>query len=208
MLLYESANLDETKFDRPAPLRRRAPSERTRRVRVRHALLPRSGAGAARAPGHVRAAADAPPRPRARGRLRCAPPPPGQLHQRPRVDAGPVLADGTRCGATHEQPGDRRTVLDRPLHARLGCRRVVLRRRLRVHRHADTTRGCRTRSANRSWRGCESGSNRWRTSAHDVRTTVCEGDTVVTEHVEHWEWPTGETGRACRSCRCRSCATA
>ena len=22
--------------------------------------------------------------------------------------------------------------------------------------------------------------------------TVCEGDTVVTEHVEHWEWPTGE----------------
>ena len=27
---------------------------------------------------------------------------------------------------------------------------------------------------------------------HDVRTTVGEGDTVVTEHVEHWEWPTGE----------------
>src|SRR4249919_3147649 len=27
---------------------------------------------------------------------------------------------------------------------------------------------------------------------HDVRTTVCAGDTVVTEHVEHWEWPTGE----------------
>ena len=27
---------------------------------------------------------------------------------------------------------------------------------------------------------------------HDVRTTVCDGDTVVTEHVEHWEWPTGE----------------
>jgi ketosteroid isomerase-like protein len=27
---------------------------------------------------------------------------------------------------------------------------------------------------------------------HDVRTVVCEGDTVVTEHVEHWEWPSGE----------------
>ena len=27
---------------------------------------------------------------------------------------------------------------------------------------------------------------------HDVRMTVCDGDTVVTEHVEHWEWPTGE----------------
>jgi limonene-1,2-epoxide hydrolase len=26
----------------------------------------------------------------------------------------------------------------------------------------------------------------------DVITRVCEGDTVVTEHVEHWEWPTGE----------------
>jgi ketosteroid isomerase-like protein len=28
--------------------------------------------------------------------------------------------------------------------------------------------------------------------SHDVRTMVCEGDTVMTEHVEHWEWPTGE----------------
>jgi limonene-1,2-epoxide hydrolase len=27
---------------------------------------------------------------------------------------------------------------------------------------------------------------------HDVRTVVAEGATVVTEHVEHWEWPTGE----------------
>jgi limonene-1,2-epoxide hydrolase len=27
---------------------------------------------------------------------------------------------------------------------------------------------------------------------HDVRLTVAEGDTVVTEHVEHWEWPSGE----------------
>jgi len=28
--------------------------------------------------------------------------------------------------------------------------------------------------------------------SHDVRTTVAEGDVVVTEHVEHWAWPTGE----------------
>ncbi len=28
--------------------------------------------------------------------------------------------------------------------------------------------------------------------SHDIRTIVCEGDTVVTEHVEHWHWPTGE----------------
>jgi ketosteroid isomerase-like protein len=28
--------------------------------------------------------------------------------------------------------------------------------------------------------------------SHDVRMVVAEGDTVVTEHVEHWEWPTGE----------------
>ena len=28
--------------------------------------------------------------------------------------------------------------------------------------------------------------------SHDVRTIVSDGDIVVTEHVEHWEWPTGE----------------
>ena len=28
--------------------------------------------------------------------------------------------------------------------------------------------------------------------SHDIRTIVCEGDVAVTEHVEHWEWPTGE----------------
>ncbi len=28
--------------------------------------------------------------------------------------------------------------------------------------------------------------------SHDVRAIVAEGDTVVTEHVEHWEWPSGE----------------
>jgi limonene-1,2-epoxide hydrolase len=27
---------------------------------------------------------------------------------------------------------------------------------------------------------------------HDVRTVVAEGDVVVTEHVERWQWPTGE----------------
>jgi ketosteroid isomerase-like protein len=28
--------------------------------------------------------------------------------------------------------------------------------------------------------------------SHEVRSIVAEGDTVVTEHVEFWEWPTGE----------------
>jgi ketosteroid isomerase-like protein len=28
--------------------------------------------------------------------------------------------------------------------------------------------------------------------SHDVRAIVCEGDTAVTEHVEHWNWGTGE----------------
>jgi ketosteroid isomerase-like protein len=28
--------------------------------------------------------------------------------------------------------------------------------------------------------------------SHTVRLTVADGDTVVTEHGEHWEWPTGE----------------
>ena len=28
--------------------------------------------------------------------------------------------------------------------------------------------------------------------SHDVRVMVAEGDTVVTEHDEHWEWHTGE----------------
>jgi ketosteroid isomerase-like protein len=27
---------------------------------------------------------------------------------------------------------------------------------------------------------------------HDVHTVVCEDDDVVTEHTEHWAWPTGE----------------
>jgi len=28
--------------------------------------------------------------------------------------------------------------------------------------------------------------------SHDIRTIVAAGDVVVTEHVEHWSWPTGE----------------
>ena len=28
--------------------------------------------------------------------------------------------------------------------------------------------------------------------SHDVRVIVVQGDIAVTEHVEHWEWPTGE----------------
>ena len=27
---------------------------------------------------------------------------------------------------------------------------------------------------------------------HETRLMVAEGDTVITEHVEHWHWPTGE----------------
>jgi limonene-1,2-epoxide hydrolase len=27
---------------------------------------------------------------------------------------------------------------------------------------------------------------------HDIRQIVADGGTVVTEHVEHWHWPTGE----------------
>ena len=28
--------------------------------------------------------------------------------------------------------------------------------------------------------------------SHDVRAVIAEDNMVVTEHVEHWEWPTGE----------------
>jgi limonene-1,2-epoxide hydrolase len=28
--------------------------------------------------------------------------------------------------------------------------------------------------------------------SHDIRAIACDGDIGVTEHVEHWEWPTGE----------------
>ena len=28
--------------------------------------------------------------------------------------------------------------------------------------------------------------------SHTVKTIIVDGDTVATEHVEHWEWPTGE----------------
>jgi ketosteroid isomerase-like protein len=29
--------------------------------------------------------------------------------------------------------------------------------------------------------------------SHTVKTILVDGDTIATEHVEHWEWPTGET---------------
>jgi ketosteroid isomerase-like protein len=28
--------------------------------------------------------------------------------------------------------------------------------------------------------------------SHDIRLLIVDGDTIVTEHEEHWEWPTGE----------------
>jgi len=36
--------------------------------------------------------------------------------------------------------------------------------------------------------GLEPLSNIW----HEVRVMISEGDIIVTEHIEHWEWPTGE----------------
>jgi limonene-1,2-epoxide hydrolase len=37
------------------------------------------------------------------------------------------------------------------------------------------------------------GLGRLRAHTHDIERMVAEGDTVVTEHVEHWVFPTGET---------------
>ena len=36
------------------------------------------------------------------------------------------------------------------------------------------------------------GLERLESISHTVKTIVVEGDTVVTEHAEHWAWPTGE----------------
>ncbi len=90
MLLFESANRDSTRFEDPFRFDVERNPERAPRLRVRRALLPRSGAGPPRAAGDVRTAAGAAPRPRARGRP-CRPaPPPSELHQRARIDAGAV----------------------------------------------------------------------------------------------------------------------
>ena len=99
MLLYESANRDEAKFADPERFDVERQPERARRVRLRRALLPRPGARPPRARGHVRAAPRPAPRPRARRRSRDAAPPPRELHQRPRVDAGAVHAN-PRIGRT------------------------------------------------------------------------------------------------------------
>src|SRR5947207_855362 len=75
---------------RPVPLRRGAPAERARRVRVRRALLSRPGPGAARAARDVRTTAHPHARHRAGRRPRRSPPPPGELHQRARSHARSV----------------------------------------------------------------------------------------------------------------------
>ena len=49
MLLYESANRDETQFDDPFRFDIERDPERARRVRLRRALLPRPGARPPRA---------------------------------------------------------------------------------------------------------------------------------------------------------------
>ena len=68
MLLYESANRDETKFDDPFRFDVERHAQRARRVRLRRALLPRPGLARLELTRDVRAAADPPARPRARGR--------------------------------------------------------------------------------------------------------------------------------------------
>ena len=107
VLMYSSANRDERVFPDPDTLRRDPRAQPPRRVRVRHALLPRCVARAPRDPGDVRGAAapDAPtgasPRapPRRRSRRRSpapttpsrssSPPPDGGLAPRaPSIPAG------------------------------------------------------------------------------------------------------------------------
>ena len=66
VLLYESANFDDTPLRRARALRHRAVPERPPRVRLRAALLPRREPRPARAPGDVRTAAAPAARPRAR----------------------------------------------------------------------------------------------------------------------------------------------
>ena len=102
MLLYESANRDETKFDDPFRFDVRAPAQRARRVRVRRALLPRPGARPARAAGDVRAAPRAPARPRARGRSR-----PTSRAGRPTSSAA---SSRCRCASRRRPPLNRSTL--------------------------------------------------------------------------------------------------
>ncbi len=87
VLLYESANFDDTHFRRAGRLRRRAFPERPPRVRIRAPLLSRGQPGPVRAPGDVRATVPPHARPRA-GHGRPAP----AVDHRHRADAGGVLA--------------------------------------------------------------------------------------------------------------------
>ena len=108
MLLYESANRDETKFADPHRFDVERRPERARRVRVRRALLPRPGARAARAARDVRAAAAAPARPRARGR-------PGRLSP---PSAPTSSAASNPCRSASRQPGTCRALRPRRLQCR------------------------------------------------------------------------------------------
>ena len=77
LLLYPSANRDERPVPRAGHVRPRPHAQRARGLRVRAPLLPRCGAGPARGPGGLRAAARpaAGPPPRRGGRARAAVPP-------------------------------------------------------------------------------------------------------------------------------------
>ena len=92
LLLYPSANRDETVFDDADTLRHHPQPQPARRLRLRCPLLPRQPAGPPGAQGHVRAA----PGPHARHppgrRARHAAPAPGQLHFGLRGHAGGLHA--------------------------------------------------------------------------------------------------------------------
>ena len=96
MLLYESANRDETKFDDPFRFDvQRQPNEHVAFGFGAHFCL---GQALARLELRVmfEQLLDPHARPRARGRPGRPRPPARQLHQRPRVDAGAVHAVGRR----------------------------------------------------------------------------------------------------------------
>ena len=159
---------------RPVPLRRRAPAQRARGVRLRRALLPRPGARPARAAGDVRAAAA------------CACPTSSSRPTRRRSPAGranfisglesmpvrftpePAPADGapcerrTRTASSSSSSGSISTT-------------ATSTRSARPSPTTASTPTCRPRpttspaARRRSRRACGSGSSRWPAISHDVR---------------------------------------
>ena len=192
MLLFESANRDSTRFDRSVPLRRAAHSQRAPRVRFRCAFLSRAGTGPPRAQGDVRTTAVAHARHGVRHGFRVPAAPARQLRQRARIDAGPLRAEP----ATPEEHG----VNNRELVEKLWI--DLYNRDFDAVGAAFADDGEYTdmpTPADDVARGPEQIAARLRLGleplsgiSHDIRVIVAEGDIVVTEHVEHWEWPSGE----------------